>query len=106
MCSSDLEAGGAFDIVKKVKPRLGNRYDIRVTILGHIQRGGNPSCFDRVLASRMGVAAVEGLLEGQNKMMVGIQNNQIVYVPLIDSATQKAVFNHNSLARIAEILAY
>ena len=54
----------------------------------------------------MGVAAVEGLLEGQNKMMVGIQNNQIVYVPLIDSATQKAVFNHNSLARIAEILAY
>ncbi|MBK6609501.1 MAG: 6-phosphofructokinase [Sphingobacteriales bacterium] len=100
------EAGGAFDIVKKVKPRLGNRYDIRVTILGHIQRGGNPSCFDRVLASRMGVAAVEGLLEGQNKMMVGIQNNQIVYVPLIDSATQKAVFNHNSLARIAEILAY
>ena len=56
-------------------------FDVRVTILGHLQRGGTPTAFDRILASRLGVAAVEALNEGQRNVMVGIKNDQIVYVP-------------------------
>ena len=74
------EAGGAFTIAKKVS-QDHPEYDVRVTILGHIQRGGSPSAFDRVVASRMGVSAVEALLEGSSKIMIGIVNNEIVRVP-------------------------
>ncbi|MBO6763084.1 MAG: 6-phosphofructokinase, partial [Roseivirga sp.] len=56
--------------------------DIRVSVLGHLQRGGSPTTLDRVLASRMGVAAVEGLREGQSKVMVGVINNKISYTPI------------------------
>ncbi len=56
-----------------------NYFDIKVTILGHLQRGGAPSYFDRVLASKMGLAAVEGLLAGKKDCMVGIRNNAMVY---------------------------
>ena len=63
--------------VRKEHPQ----YDVRVTILGHLQRGGTPSAFDRILASRMGVAAIEALKDGQRNVMVGISNDQIVYVP-------------------------
>ena len=54
-------------------------FDIKVTILGHLQRGGTPTYFDRVLASRMGIAAVEGLLNGKYDVMVGVKDNKIVY---------------------------
>lgn len=74
------EAGGAFTIAQRVG-KDHPEYDIRVTILGHIQRGGSPSAFDRVTASRMGVAAVEGLIAGKSNVMVGLENNEIVYVP-------------------------
>jgi 6-phosphofructokinase 1 len=74
------EAGGAFALAKKVKEKL-NYYDTRVTVLGHIQRGGSPSCLDRVNASRMGFAAVEALLEGKKNVMVGIVNKDIRYTP-------------------------
>lgn len=57
------------------------QYDVRVTILGHLQRGGRPSAFDRILASRLGVAAIEALKDGQRNVMVGISNNRIIYVP-------------------------
>ena len=57
------------------------QYDVRVTILGHLQRGGKPSAFDRILASRLGTASIEALLEGQRNVMIGISNDQIVYVP-------------------------
>ena len=58
------------------------QYDVRVTILGHLQRGGRPSAYDRILASRLGVAAVEALKEGQRNIMIGIKNDQVVYVPI------------------------
>lgn len=58
------------------------QYDVRVSILGHLQRGGTPSAHDRILASRMGVAAVEALQEGQRNVMIGVENEKIVYVPI------------------------
>ena len=73
--------GGAFyyaDRIKKEYPQ----FDARVTILGHLQRGGTPSAYDRILASRMGYAAIEALLEGQRNIMIGIKNDEIVYVPI------------------------
>lgn len=70
--------GGAYELARKVAER-SSYFDIKVTILGHLQRGGSPTYFDRVLASKMGVAAVEGLLNGQKDAMVGIKGNQIVY---------------------------
>jgi 6-phosphofructokinase 1 len=70
--------GNASDLAKKVAER-SNYFDIKVTVLGHIQRGGAPTYFDRVLASKMGVASVEGLLQGKNKAMIGIRNNEVVF---------------------------
>lgn len=70
--------GDAHSLAKQVAER-SSYFDIKVTVLGHLQRGGSPTYFDRVLASRMGVAAVEGLLEGKNDVMVGIKDNKIVY---------------------------
>ena len=57
------------------------QYDVRVSILGHLQRGGAPSAQDRILASRMGVAAIQAFLEDQRNVMIGIRENEIVYVP-------------------------
>lgn len=70
-------AQGVADRVKKEHPE----YDVRVVVLGHMQRGGSPSAQDRILASRMGAAAIEALLEEQRNLMVGIVNDEIVYVP-------------------------
>ncbi len=70
--------GDAHTLAKMVAERT-SYYDIKVTVLGHLQRGGAPTYFDRVLASKMGVAAVEGLREGKNDVMVGIKDNKIVY---------------------------
>jgi 6-phosphofructokinase 1 len=74
------DAGGAFNVGEVLKVNFPN-YDIRVSVLGHIQRGGKPSCMDRVLASRFGVAAVEGLLNGESGKMVGQINKEIVFTP-------------------------
>tara|TARA_B100000575_G_scaffold294535_1_gene311233 strand:+ start:6351 stop:7337 length:987 start_codon:yes stop_codon:yes gene_type:complete len=60
-------------------------YEVRVSILGHIQRGGSPTCFDRVLASRMGVFAIESLLKGKSNIMVGITDDKMVTVPIVDA---------------------
>jgi 6-phosphofructokinase 1 len=70
--------GDVNELAKKVAER-SSYFDIKVTILGHLQRGGSPTYFDRVLASKMGVAAVEGLLNGETDVMVGIRNNKMVY---------------------------
>lgn len=70
--------GDANSLAKKVAER-STYFDIKVTILGHLQRGGTPTYFDRVLASRMGIAAIEGLLNGQRDVMVGVRENKIVY---------------------------
>ena len=74
------EIGGAFNVGEVLKDKFP-QYDIRVSVLGHIQRGGRPSCMDRVLASRFGVAAVEGLLNGRSGDMVGQINKEIVFTP-------------------------
>jgi 6-phosphofructokinase 1 len=78
-------------------------YDVRVSVLGHIQRGGTPSCFDRVLASRMGVRAVEALLEGKTNLMVGIMDNKITLTPI-----SQAIKGHSKidkeLIRVADIM--
>lgn len=74
------EVGGAFNVGEVLKERFPH-YDIRVSVLGHIQRGGRPSCMDRVLASRFGVAAVEGLINGQSGVMVGQVNRELVFTP-------------------------
>ncbi len=72
------EEGGAIEVAAKVKARLEAK-DFKVSILGHIQRGGAPTAMDRILASRLGLAAVEGLLNGKRSMMAGVINNRIVY---------------------------
>jgi 6-phosphofructokinase 1 len=74
------DMGGAFNIGETLKAKFP-AYDIRVSVLGHIQRGGKPSCMDRVLASRLGVAAVEGLLAGRTQVMAGQVNREIVFTP-------------------------
>ncbi|MFN0290549.1 6-phosphofructokinase [Pedobacter helvus] len=74
------EAGGAYNVGEVLKEKFPH-HDIRVSVLGHIQRGGSPSCADRVLASRLGVAAVEGLLAGKSKVMAGQINKEIVFTP-------------------------
>jgi len=96
------EAGGAFEIAKKVKKKF-NQYDTRITILGHIQRGGNPTCTDRVLASRLGFAAVEALIENKKGVMAGIINNKIVYTPF-KNAVKHTLTLDTDLLKIAEIL--
>lgn len=73
--------GGAMHYAERVKNEYPE-YDVRVTILGHLQRGGSPSAFDRILASRLGYASIEALLEGQRNIMVGIDDDKIVYVPI------------------------
>lgn len=94
--------GDANELARKVAER-SDYFDIKVTVLGHLQRGGSPTYFDRVLASKMGVAAVEGLLNGQSDVMVGIRNNQIVYNSF------DSIMNHHheidsELLRISKIL--
>jgi len=87
------EEGGAMAIAAKVKKDFPD-YDIRVSILGHLQRGGSPSASDRVNASRLGNAAVEALLDDQKSVMVGLQNNEIVLVPF-----RKAIKLHKDVNR-------
>jgi len=94
--------GGAMELAKKFSER-NNYFDIKVTILGHLQRGGSPTYFDRVLASKMGIAAVEGLLAGKNDVMVGIQNNAIVYNEFNTIMSQHHKIDPE-LIRIAKIL--
>jgi 6-phosphofructokinase 1 len=79
VCEHD-DAGGAIEVAAKVKKALPY-YDTRISILGHIQRGGNPSALDRVNASRMGFAAVEALLKRKKGVMIGILNGKISYTP-------------------------
>lgn len=85
--------GGAIGLAERVKIEYP-LYDVRVTILGHIQRGGSPTANDRILASRMGTAAIEALMEGQRNVMIGIQNNEIVNVPF-----HKAIKNQKNINR-------
>jgi 6-phosphofructokinase 1 len=96
------EEGGAASIAK----RIGEEFpelSIRTTILGHIQRGGNASAFDRVTASRMGAAAIDALLDDQKSIMIGIVNNEIVHVPLNKSVKLHKNVNAELLS-LAEVI--
>jgi 6-phosphofructokinase 1 len=94
--------GDAHALAKQIMER-SSYFDIKVTVLGHLQRGGSPTYFDRVLASRMGIAAVEGLLKGEHDVMVGIINNKMVYNDFTTIMTNKHEIDSESL-RIAKIL--
>lgn len=86
------EEGGAMEVAAKVKTKLPE-YEIRVTTLGHIQRGGSPSCNDRVLASLLGYEAVNALLKGRTNVMVGQMQNQVVYTPFEEACTRHNEIN-------------
>lgn len=92
----------AYDIYKEITQEHPE-YDVRLSILGHMQRGGSPSAYDRVVSSQLGVAAVEALLTNRSSEMVGIRNNEVVYVPLSDAIKEHKSLNRN-LLRIVDIL--
>ncbi len=96
------KSGGAYELAKKVTEKY-SEYETRVSVLGHLQRGGAPSCYDRVISSRMGVAAVEGILQGRKDVMVGLVNDQETYTSLEESITRRNMPNRDEL-RIARIL--
>lgn len=79
------------------------QYDVRVSILGHLQRGGRPSAHDRILASRTGVGAIQAIMQGQRNVMVGVRNNEIVYVPLSEAIRSDKPFD-KSLIRVLDEL--
>ncbi|MDE6359445.1 MAG: 6-phosphofructokinase [Duncaniella sp.] len=85
--------GGAMGLAERVKNEYPG-YDVRVSILGHLQRGGSPTAFDRILASRMGSAAIDALLEDQRNVMIGVRNDEIAYVPF-----SKAIKNDKPIKR-------
>lgn len=93
------ETGGAFSIAKEAQEEFPE-YDMRVTVLGHIQRGGAPSAFDRVMGSEMGVAAVEALIDNQNSVMIGMMNREIVHIPF-----NRTIKHHKDInRRLLEVL--
>lgn len=102
VAEGDKTGKNVFELKSYVEEHLPI-YDVRVSVLGHMQRGGNPSCFDRVLASRMGVKAVESLLEGKSNYMVGIKDTQIVLIP-IDEAIKAHTAIDKELIRVSDIM--
>ena len=97
------DTGGANEVAVMIKERMP-RLDTRVCIMGHIQRGGAPSCLDRVIASRLGYAAVMALIEGRHNTMIGILNNKLHYTPL-DKAVKAKQKVSDEWLKIGKILA-
>ena len=87
------------DRVKKEFPE----FDVRVSILGHLQRGGRPTAHDRILASRTGVGAIEAILQGQRNVMVGVRNNEVVYVPLSEAIRSDKPFDRKLIKVLDEL---
>jgi 6-phosphofructokinase 1 len=102
VAEGDKTGKNVFELKEYVETHLPI-YDVRVSVLGHIQRGGVPTAFDRVLASRMGVKAVESLLEGRSNLMVGIKENEIVLTP-IDEAIKGHTKIDRELIRVSDIM--
>ena len=88
--------GGAMGVAERIKKEYP-QYDTRVTILGHIQRGGSPTASDRIIASRMGEAAINALMEGQRNVMVGVQNDELVYIPFTKAIRKDKPINRDLL---------
>jgi 6-phosphofructokinase 1 len=97
------DAGNAFEIAKQVQER-SDLESYRVVVIGHLQRGGSPTAFDRILASRLGVRAVEALFEGQTGKMAGVSAGDVVLNPLSDAWERRTQFDP-ALLRVARILA-
>jgi 6-phosphofructokinase 1 len=103
MLAENGVTGDAFEVGRLIKEKFPN-YDTRVSILGHIQRGGRPTCMDRVLASRTGVAAVEALIAGRRNEMIGLIHNEIAFTPFELAVKHNTSINPDFL-KIVEILA-
>lgn len=95
--------GSVYDLEDEVSERFGDRYETKVTILGHVQRGGRPSSADRVLASRLGVSAVEALEKGRSNVMIGIRDRKVRFTDF-ENATKKNPKMDEELLRIADII--
>ena len=93
---------GALYYADRVKKEFPD-YDGRVSILGHLQRGGRPTAHDRILASRTGVGAIDAILQGQRNVMIGIRNNEIVYVPLIEAIRSDKPFDKKLITVLDEL---
>jgi len=102
VAEGDKTGKNVFEIAEYVEKNLPH-YEVRVSVLGHMQRGGSPSCFDRVLASRMGVQAVESLLNGESNVMVGLKEDKMILTPLDKAIKGKSKINKN-LIRVSDIL--
>lgn len=96
------DAGGAYEVAEKVKAKF-NHYETKVTVLGHVQRGGSPTAADRVMASQMGNAAVIALIEGRKNEMVGIVNRQLVFTPFEKAIKHNQQINQE-LLKLADVL--
>ena len=95
--------GGAQEIAKKVADQFGE-VESKVTVIGHLQRGGAPSCQDRVLSSRLGYGAIYGLMNGESGCMAGVINNKVVFTPIKDAIIQQKILNDDFI-KLAKILA-
>ncbi len=102
VAEGDKTGKNVFELKEYVDENLPE-YDVRVSVLGHMQRGGSPSCFDRVLASRMGVTAVECLLNGKSNLMVGLLNDKIAVTPLAKAIKGQSKIN-KELIRVSDIM--
>jgi 6-phosphofructokinase 1 len=102
VAEGDKTGKNVFDLASKIEETLP-KYETRVSVLGHIQRGGTPSCFDRVLGTQLGVRAVESLIDGKHGLMVGISNGKIVFTPLNKALKGKTKIN-KELLRMSQIM--
>ena len=102
VAEGDKTGKNVFELASKIEETLP-KYETRVSVLGHIQRGGTPSCFDRVLGTQLGVKAVESLIEGNDGNMVGIDNGKIIFTPLDKALKGKSKIN-KELLRISQIM--
>ena len=93
---------GALYYADRVKKEFPD-YDVRVSILGHLQRGGRPTAHDRILASRTGVGAIDAIMQGQRNVMIGVRNNEIVYVPLSEAIRSDKPFDKKLIAVLDEL---
>lgn len=102
VAEGDKIGKNVFELAQYVEDNLP-QYEVRVSVLGHVVRGGNPSCFDRVLASRLGVKAVELLIDGQTNLMVGVRNNRVATTDLEEAIKGSHEIN-KELLRVADIM--
>lgn len=102
VAEGDKTGKNVFELKEYIEEHLPI-YDVRVSVLGHMQRGGAPSCYDRVLASRMGVKAVEALLEGKSSLMVGIKDNKITLTPISEAIKGHTKID-KELLRVSDIM--